>query len=171
MTETKFGGNHSHTGYHESYSFLQLLIFCVMLMPHGTHEVWLPIVLSLHKQRRRNSLHAKELALSKSTVGDNSSIMSVRAFWMLRFVSGYWIILQDSRFLSRQQHRFWKEASPFMKVMLHVKCSQISSLNVRRFRDECFCIEAIMSSSWEARGWWWRPKCFNPILHHGNNLK
>lgn len=82
MTETKFGGNHSHMGCHESCSFLQMLIFYVVLMPQRTHEVCVPIVPSLHKQRRRNNPNAKELALSKSTVEDNFSIMSTCVFFV-----------------------------------------------------------------------------------------
>lgn len=82
MTETKFGHNHSHMGCHESCSFLQMPIFYVLLMPQRTHEVCVPTYVSLHKQGRRNNLSAKELALSKSTVGDNFSIMSMCDFFV-----------------------------------------------------------------------------------------
>lgn len=66
-----------------------MLIFYVMLMSHGAHEAWLPIAQSFHKERRRNSLNAKELALSKSTEGDIFSIMSTCVFVLLRFVLRY----------------------------------------------------------------------------------
>lgn len=59
-----------------------------MLVPHVPNEVWLPIVL-LHKQRRKINPCAKELALSKSTVGDNFSVMSRYAFVLLVFMLEY----------------------------------------------------------------------------------
>lgn len=65
-----------------------MLIFYVMLVPHVPSEVWLPIVL-LHKQRRKLSPCAKELALSKSSVGDNFSVMSRYAFLRLVLMLGY----------------------------------------------------------------------------------
>lgn len=66
-----------------------MLIFCVMVMSLGAHEAWLPTAQSFHKQRGRNSLNAKELALSKSTEGDIFPIMSMCVFVLLRFVLSY----------------------------------------------------------------------------------
>lgn len=66
-----------------------MLIFHVMVMSHGAQEAWLPIAQTFHKQRRRNSLNAKELALSKSTEGDIFSIMSTCVFVLLKTVLSY----------------------------------------------------------------------------------